>query len=52
MPYRRVTYLEICWYMIKWGLKNGFDIGGRKERKHERNKYSHRKSYPWLRKNH
>ena len=40
MSYRRVGYLEQCWYLIKWGLKHGFNF--RKERKHERNKHHHR----------
>ncbi len=30
MGYRKVTYLEQIWYMIKYGLKHGF---GAKERK-------------------
>lgn len=24
MPYRRVTYHEQLWYLLKWGVKNGF----------------------------
>lgn len=24
MPYRKVTTIEQIWYMLKWGLKNGF----------------------------
>ena len=32
MPYRKVSYLEQCWYLVKWGLRHGF---GRKE-KHDR----------------
>ena len=30
MPYRRVSYLEQCWYLIKWGIRHGF---GRKEKR-------------------
>lgn len=31
MPYRRVTYLEQMWYLLKWGLKNGFRWNWREE---------------------
>ena len=33
MPYRRVSYLEQCWYLIKWGLRYGF---GGERKKHDR----------------
>ena len=33
MPYRKVTAIEQIWYLIKWGLKNGF---GWKEEKRDR----------------
>lgn len=29
MPYRKVSYLEQCWYLIKLGLKHGFGGGER-----------------------
>lgn len=32
MPYRRVTYLEQAWYLIKWGIRHGFG-GGKNDRK-------------------
>lgn len=24
MPYRRVSYLEQLWYLLKWKMKHGF----------------------------
>ena len=32
MGYRKVTYLEQIWYMIKYGLKHGFDAKEKKMR--------------------
>lgn len=29
MSYRKVTYLEQIWYLLRWGLRHGF----RRERK-------------------
>ena len=32
MGYRKVTYLEQIWYLIKYGLKHGFSLNEKKEK--------------------
>ncbi len=32
MGYRKVTYLEQIWYLIKYGLKHGFGPNERKKK--------------------
>ena len=32
MPYRKVSYLEQCLYLLKWGFKHGFG-GEERDRK-------------------
>lgn len=32
MPYRKVGYLEQCWYLILYGLRHGFGGKDRNDR--------------------